>query len=93
MPLKIESSAFAPGAEISIRYTGEGEDLSPPLTWSGLPQGTKSFALIVDDPDAPDPAAPRMVWVHWVLFNNSAVHDEPFGRRQNASSRNRRRVE
>src|SRR5271165_4223647 len=53
MPLKIESSAFAPGAEIPIRYTGEGEDLSPPLAWSGLPQGTKSLALIVDDPDAP----------------------------------------
>jgi len=69
MPLKIESSAFVEGAEIPIRHTGEGEDLSPPLAWSGLPRGTKSLALIVDDPDAPDPAAPRMVWVHWVLFN------------------------
>ena len=69
MSLKIESSAFAAGAEIPIRYTGDGEDLSPPLAWSGLPAGTKSLALIVDDPDAPDPAAPRMVWVHWVLFN------------------------
>ena len=69
MALKIESSAFAAGAEIPARYTGDGEDLSPPLAWSGLPSGTKSLALIVDDPDAPDPAAPRMVWVHWVLFN------------------------
>ena len=69
MSLKIESSAFAAGAEIPIRYTGDGEDVSPPLAWSGLPAGTKSLALIVDDPDAPDPAAPRMVWVHWVLFN------------------------
>jgi Raf kinase inhibitor-like YbhB/YbcL family protein len=70
MPFKIESSAFAAGAEIPIRYTGDGEDVSPPLAWSGLPSGTKSLALIVDDPDAPDPAAPRMIWVHWVLFNN-----------------------
>ena len=70
MSLKIESSAFAAGAEIPIRYTGDGEDVSPPLAWSGLPSGTKSLALIVDDPDAPDPAAPRMVWVHWVLFNS-----------------------
>ena len=69
MPFKIESSAFAPDAEIPTRYTGDDEDLSPPLAWSGLPSGTKSLVLIVDDPDAPDPAAPRMVWVHWVLFN------------------------
>ena len=69
MPFKIESSAFAADAEIPVRYTGDGKDLSPPLAWSGLPSGTKSLALIVDDPDAPDPAAPRMVWVHWVLFN------------------------
>lgn len=69
MMLKIESPAFAAGGEIPIRYTGEGEDLSPPLLWSGVPSGTKSLALIVDDPDAPDPAAPKMVWVHWVLYN------------------------
>ena len=69
MSLKIESSAFAAGAEIPIRYTGDGEDVSPPLAWSGLPSRTKSLALMVDDPDAPDPAAPRMVWAHWVLFN------------------------
>ncbi|MGB8364984.1 MAG: YbhB/YbcL family Raf kinase inhibitor-like protein [Rhizomicrobium sp.] len=69
MTFKIESGAFAPGGEIPTRYTGEGEDISPPLSWSGVPSGTKSLALIVDDPDAPDPAAPRMVWVHWVLYN------------------------
>jgi Raf kinase inhibitor-like YbhB/YbcL family protein len=69
MVLKLGSAAFAPGGEIPIRYTGEGEDLSPPLSWSGVPPGTKSLALIVDDPDAPDPAAPKMVWVHWVLYN------------------------
>jgi Raf kinase inhibitor-like YbhB/YbcL family protein len=69
MTMTIQSSAFGAGREIPVRYTGEGEDLSPPLTWSGVPTDTKSLALIVDDPDAPDPAAPKMVWVHWVLFN------------------------
>ena len=43
--------------------------MSPPLAWNGVPQGTKSLALIVDDPDAPDPKAPKRVWVHWVLYN------------------------
>ena len=69
MTLKIESTAFAPGGEIPIRYTGDGEDVSPPLSWSGVPANTKSLVLIVDDPDAPDPAAPKMVWVHWLLHN------------------------
>lgn len=69
MALKIESVAFASGGEIPTRYTGEGEDVSPPLSWSGVPSKTKSLALIVDDPDAPDPAAPKMVWVHWVLYD------------------------
>ncbi len=69
MPLTISSPAFAQGEEIPRRYTCEGEDVSPPLAWSGLPPGTESLALIVDDPDAPDPAAPRMIWVHWVLYN------------------------
>ena len=50
-------------------YTCDGSDLSPPLMWSGLPEGTQSLALIMDDPDAPDPEAPKMVYVHWVLFN------------------------
>ena len=67
--MQVHSTAFAAHGEIPTRHTCEGSDLSPPLTWSGLPQGTKSLALIVDDPDAPDPAAPRMTWVHWVLFN------------------------
>ena len=51
------------------RYTCEGPDVSPPLAWSGVPEGTKSLVLVVDDPDAPDPKAPRMTWVHWVLYN------------------------
>jgi Raf kinase inhibitor-like YbhB/YbcL family protein len=67
--MKIESSAFDPQAEIPRRYTCEGDDVSPPLAWSGLPAGTRSLVLIVDDPDAPDPAAPRVIWVHWVLYN------------------------
>ena len=67
--LRITSSAFADGAEIPTKYTCEGSDLSPPLAWSGVPAGTKSLVLIVDDPDAPDPKAPRITWVHWVLYN------------------------
>ena len=69
MTLKITSSAFADGAAIPAKYTCEGNDISPPLAWSGVPAGTKSLVLIVDDPDAPDPKAPRMTWVHWVLYN------------------------
>ena len=68
MPLKLSSSAFSTGGNIPVEHTCEGADLSPPLSWSGIPAGTKSLALIVDDPDAPDPAAPRMTWVHWLLY-------------------------
>src|ERR1700686_2122230 len=67
--LRITSTAFADGTEIPAKYTCEGSDLSPPLAWSGVPAGTKSLVLIVDDPDAPDPKAPRITWVHWVLYN------------------------
>lgn len=69
MSLILASLAFAHLAAIPSKYTCEGADLSPPLAWSGLPAGTKSLALIVDDPDAPDPAAPKMTYVHWVLYN------------------------
>jgi Raf kinase inhibitor-like YbhB/YbcL family protein len=69
MGLTIASSAFVNDGAIPVLYTCEGKDISPPLTWSGAPPGTKSFALVVDDPDAPDPAAPQMTWVHWVLYN------------------------
>jgi Raf kinase inhibitor-like YbhB/YbcL family protein len=69
MSLTITSTAFAPEGTIPSLYTCEGKDISPPLAWSGAPAATKSFALIVDDPDAPDPAAPKMTWVHWVLYN------------------------
>jgi len=69
MALKLASSAFSDGGEIPVQYTCVGQDTSPPLAWSGMPAGTKSLVLIVDDPDAPDPKAPKMTWVHWVLYN------------------------
>ena len=69
MSLQLTSTAFAHGGEISSKYTCEGQDISPPLAWSGVPPNTKSLVLIVDDPDAPDPAAPKMTWVHWLLYN------------------------
>ena len=67
--MELTSAAFVHQGEIPRKYTCDGEDLSPPLSWAGLPPGTKSLALIVDDPDAPDPAAPKMVYVHWVLYD------------------------
>ena len=69
MALLLSSAAFTPEGAIPSRYTCDGDDISPPLQWSGAPAGTKSFVLIVDDPDAPDPAAPKMTWVHWLLYN------------------------
>lgn len=69
MTLSLTSPAFAHGAKIPRKHTCEGEDISPALSWSGAPQGTESLALIVDDPDAPDPAKPQRVYVHWVVFN------------------------
>jgi Raf kinase inhibitor-like YbhB/YbcL family protein len=64
MSMTLRSDAFANGRAIPRRYSEDVEDLSPPLTWTGLPQGTKELALIVDDPDAPRPEP----WVHWVLY-------------------------
>lgn len=69
MTLKLTSAAFAHGGEIPRKHTCDGQDVSPPLAWTGVPPGAKSLVLIVDDPDAPDPAAPRMTWVHWVLYD------------------------
>lgn len=69
MAFTITSPAFAPNGKIPSLYTCEGQDISPPLEWTGVPMATKSLVLIVDDPDAPDPAHPRMTWVHWILYN------------------------
>lgn len=71
--MKITSTAFANNSSIPAVHTCEGKDTSPALAWSDAPAGTKSFALIVDDPDAPDPAAPKMTWVHWVLYDIPAA--------------------
>jgi len=69
LPLTLSSPAFGHEHGIPAQYTCEGENRSPPLQWSELPEGTRSLALIVDDPDAPDPKAPKRTWVHWVLYN------------------------
>src|SRR5207247_7980341 len=69
MPLTLTSPAFGPKAEIPAVHTCEGADTSPPLEWSGVPGRAKSLALIVDDPDAPDPKAPKMTYVHWVMYD------------------------
>lgn len=69
MALSLTSPRFSHGGAIPAEHTCEGSDVSPSLAWSGVPDGTKSLALVVDDPDAPDPAAPRRTWVHWVLYN------------------------
>ena len=75
MALKLTSPAFRNQGEIPAVYTCDGKDLSPALAWSNVPEGTRSLALIVDDPDAPDPAAPKMTWVHWVLYNLPSTLD------------------
>jgi Raf kinase inhibitor-like YbhB/YbcL family protein len=67
--MQISSRAFGNDEAIPTKYTCEGQDTSPPLAWTGVPAAARSLVLIVDDPDAPDPAAPRMTWVHWVLYN------------------------
>lgn len=69
MSMTLSSSAFNDHDVIPARYTCDGNDISPPLAWRGVPAGARSLALIVDDPDAPDPAAPQRTWVHWVLYN------------------------
>ncbi len=67
MDIKIKSPAFVLGGKIPGKYTCDGIDISPPLIWTSGPEGTKTFALICDDPDAP-----MGTWVHWILFNLSA---------------------
>ena len=69
MGLQIYSPTFENDGIIPSRYTCEGEDINPPLEWSGVSEEAKSLVLIVDDPDAPDPKAPKMTWVHWVVYD------------------------
>jgi Raf kinase inhibitor-like YbhB/YbcL family protein len=69
MAMTLNSPAFKQNGHIPSKYTCEGEDVSPQLAWDGVPEGTKSLVLIIDDPDAPDPKAPQRVWVHWVVYN------------------------
>lgn len=63
------SASFSHLEMMPVRLTCDGKDISPALSWDGIPEDTQSLVLIVDDPDAPDPAAPKMTWVHWVLYN------------------------
>lgn len=71
MALTLSSTAFPAGGNIPSQYTCDGANISPPLSWTGVPPATKSLTLIIDDPDAPDPAAPRTTWVHWVVYGIS----------------------
>lgn len=73
MALSITSPKFANNGEIPVEHTCEGVDVSPQLAWADVPERAASLALIVDDPDAPDPAAPKRTWVHWVLYNLPAA--------------------
>lgn len=99
MALTISSPAFADGGAIAKKYTCQGDDSSPPLEFSGVPPGAKSLVLIVDDPDAPDPKAPKMTYVHWVVFDlppetsglAEAVRELPAGARSGTNDFKRTR--
>ena len=67
--LRVTSPAFSEGGPIPSRFTGDGDDVSPELAFEGIPEGTRSFALVMDDPDAP-----VGTWVHWVLWNRKEPH-------------------
>ncbi|MGR8979302.1 MAG: YbhB/YbcL family Raf kinase inhibitor-like protein [Gammaproteobacteria bacterium] len=69
MTMSLKSSAFAHETEVPKIFTCDGPETSPALSWSNIPENTRSLVLIVDDPDAPDPAAPKLTWVHWLLYN------------------------
>ncbi len=69
MTFHLTSASFTQGGEIPRRHTCQDEGVSPSLEWSGVPTGTRSLALIVDDPDAPDPKAPQRTFVHWVVYD------------------------
>jgi Raf kinase inhibitor-like YbhB/YbcL family protein len=73
MAFTLHSPSFAHQGAIPTKHTCQGGDTAPALAWSDAPAATQSFALIVDDPDAPDPRAPKTTWVHWVLYNLPAT--------------------
>ncbi len=73
MAFTLHSPSFAHQGAMPTKHTCQGDDTAPALAWSGAPAATRSFALIVDDPDAPDPRAPKTTWVHWVLYNLPAT--------------------
>ena len=82
--MQLLSPSFTAQGSIPQKYTCEGTDTSPPLSWTGVPPSAKSLALIVDDPDAPDPNAPKLTWVHWVVYNlppqTTALAESPAGK-------------
>jgi Raf kinase inhibitor-like YbhB/YbcL family protein len=67
--MRLTSPAFRDGDEIPTKYTCDGINVSPPLEWTDVPPRTRSLALVVDDPDAPDPEQPTTTWVHWVIVD------------------------
>lgn len=71
--LQVSSSAFGHGSSIPVQFTAEGDDVTPPLAWSPPPPGTKSIAVLVEDPDAPNPDAPTRTFVHWIVTGIPAV--------------------
>ena len=75
MTLQLTTPVFTPGADIPAQYTCDGFDMSPALSWTAPPEGTQSFALILDDPDAP-----RGTWVHWVLYDSASNRARIAGR-------------
>jgi Raf kinase inhibitor-like YbhB/YbcL family protein len=73
LAMTLTSPSFKAGGAIPSNHTCQGKDVSPALAWTEVPAGAKTLALVVDDPDAPDPAAPKTTWVHWVVFDIPAT--------------------
>jgi Raf kinase inhibitor-like YbhB/YbcL family protein len=94
MTLILGSSAFSHNGTIPKEHTCDGGDAPPPLKWEGVPADAKSLALIVDDPDAPDPAAPKRTYVHWVVYDiptsTGAISSTPTGAREGLNDWKRR---